>query len=95
MVLGQPYDYNGHIEVTYGTFCQEPKHVMKANNHTHVKHDKKKLVLYLLNVIKAKCHLFINHFGKFLCIWTLEFLISMNTPPRKEEAYYTYSLNVG
>jgi hypothetical protein len=28
--------------------------VMKANDHTHVKHDFKKLILYLLNVIKEK-----------------------------------------
>jgi hypothetical protein len=24
MVQGQPYDHNGHGEVTYETFCKEP-----------------------------------------------------------------------
>jgi hypothetical protein len=24
MVQGQPYDWNGHVEVTYETFCKEP-----------------------------------------------------------------------
>jgi len=32
MVQGQPYEWNGHVEVTYETFCKEP-HINQFLRH--------------------------------------------------------------
>jgi hypothetical protein len=52
MVQGQPYDQNGHVEVTYKTFCKEP-YRNQFLCHWNMLESNKKIVIQEFSILRG------------------------------------------